>query len=95
MINSFISFLGQEWLKVLVSDVSAQQAHGNYKCGKCAKDRQKLRIAGHKVVTRNNNLDYTIARHYKENNHESAASLRFYGIEKISPNPRGAREIKK
>uniref|UniRef100_A0A667YBI4 Uncharacterized protein n=1 Tax=Myripristis murdjan TaxID=586833 RepID=A0A667YBI4_9TELE len=42
----------------------------------------------------NNNLDYAIARHYKEKNHGSAASLRFIGIERLLPIPRGGNIIK-
>lgn len=46
----------------------------------------KLRIAEHKAAIRNENMDYAIARHYKERNHASAASLKFIGIERVNPN---------
>ena len=44
----------------------------------------KLRIAEHKASIRNGNMDYAIARHYKEKGHGSAASLKFLGIEQVS-----------
>lgn len=54
----------------------------------------KLRIAEHKGAIRNGNMDYAIARHYKEKNHGSAASLKFIGIERIQQKPRGGNIIK-
>ncbi|KAL2083743.1 hypothetical protein ACEWY4_021516 [Coilia grayii] len=52
----------------------------------------KLRIAEHKAAIRNSNFDYAIARHYRDQGHGSAASLRFVGIEKVPPNPRGGQQ---
>ena len=49
----------------------------------------KLRIAEHKAAIRNGNMDYAIARHYKERGHGSASTLRFMGIEKVTPPVRG------
>lgn len=54
----------------------------------------KLRIAEHKAAIRNGNMDYAIAKHYKEHSHGSAATLRFVGIERVSLPPRGG-DIKK
>ncbi len=54
----------------------------------------KLRIAENKAAIRNNNLDYAIARHHKDKNHGSAASLRFTGTERVLPNPRGGNMVK-
>ncbi len=53
----------------------------------------KLRIAEHKAAVRNENMDYAIVRHYKERNHGPAASLKFTGIERVTPNPRGGNII--
>ena len=53
----------------------------------------KLRIAEHKAAIRNGNMDYAIARHYKEKKHGSATTLKFFGIEKVQPNPRGGNLI--
>lgn len=55
----------------------------------------KLRIAEHKAAIRNGNIDYAIARHYRDRNHGSAASLRFIGIERVLPNPRGGNLVQK
>lgn len=44
----------------------------------------KLHIAEHQTAIRNGNMDYNIARHFKERVHGSAASLKFIGLEKIS-----------
>ncbi|KAL7370856.1 hypothetical protein ABVT39_013021 [Epinephelus coioides] len=49
----------------------------------------KARIAEHKAAIRNQNMDYAIARHYVKANHGSSATLRFWGIEKISPSQGG------
>ena len=49
----------------------------------------KIRIAEHKAAIRHGNMDYAIARHYKEKNHGSAATLKFIGIEKVTLPPRG------
>ena len=57
------------------------------------KQNLKLRITEHKAAIRHNNMDYAIARHYKEQNHGAATSLKFIGIEKIEPNPRGGNLI--
>lgn len=54
----------------------------------------KLRIAEHKAAIRNNNMEYAIARHYKERNHGSASTLKFLGIERVMPSPRGGDIIK-
>ncbi|XP_063077568.1 uncharacterized protein LOC134467623 [Engraulis encrasicolus] len=54
----------------------------------------KLRIAEHKASIRNGNMEYAIARHYKDRNHGSATTLRFVGIERVMPNPRGGDLIK-
>lgn len=51
----------------------------------------KLRVAEHKATIRNGNMDYAIARHYKENG--SGTSLKFTGIERLCPNPRGGNMI--
>lgn len=55
----------------------------------------KLRIAKHKAAIRNGNMDYTIARHYRDRNHGSGASFKFIGIERILPNPRGGNLVQK
>ena len=49
----------------------------------------KIRIAEHKAAIRNGNMDYAIARHYKDKGHGSAATLKFIGLEKIELPPRG------
>lgn len=54
----------------------------------------KLRIAEHKAAIRNKNMDYAIARHYIQANHGSCASLKFWGIDKITPPPRGGDLVK-
>lgn len=54
----------------------------------------KLRIAEHKAAIRNGNMDYAIARHCREKNHGSVVSLKFLGIERISPSPRGGNIVK-
>ncbi|KAL2080587.1 hypothetical protein ACEWY4_024380 [Coilia grayii] len=54
----------------------------------------KLRFAEHKGAIRNGNMDYAIARHYKVMNHGSATSLKFIGLERVQPNPRGGNLIK-
>ena len=38
-------------------------------------------------------VDYAIARHYKEKNHGLATSLKFIGNERVRPNPRGGNLI--
>ena len=53
----------------------------------------KLGVAEHKAAIRNGNMDYAIARQYKEKNHGSATSLKFVGIERVRPNPRGGNLI--
>ena len=53
----------------------------------------KLRVAEHKAAVRNGNMDYAIARHYKEKNHGLATSLKFISIERVRPNPRGGNLI--
>ena len=62
-------------------------------CGKVyvgqTKRNLKVRIAEHKAAIRNGNMEYAIARHYKERNHGSTASLKFMGIEKVTMPPRG------
>ena len=55
----------------------------------------KTRIAEHKAAIRNNNMDYAIARHYAKAQHGSAATLKFWGIEKVSPLPRGGDMVNK
>ena len=42
---------------------------------------------------RNGNMDYAIARH-KEKNDGPATSLKFIGIERVLPSPRGGNLIK-
>lgn len=59
------------------------------------KRQLKLRIAEHKTAIRTQNMTYAMARHYKEANHGSPASLKFWGIEKIIPPPRGGDIIRK
>lgn len=54
----------------------------------------KMRIAEHKGAIRNGNMDYAIARHYKAMNHGSASTLRFIGLERVQPSPRGGNLIK-
>ena len=49
----------------------------------------KIRIAEHKAAIRHGNMDYAIARHYKERCHGSAATLKFIGLEKVTLPPRG------
>ena len=62
-------------------------------CGKVyvgqTKRNLKVRIAEHKAAIRNGNMEYAIARHYKERGHGSTASLKFMGIEKVTLPPRG------
>lgn len=48
-----------------------------------------LRTAQHKAAIRNGDMDYAVARQYKEKNHWSASSLRFVGIKRVKANPRG------
>ena len=55
----------------------------------------KIRIGEHKTAIRTGNLEYAMARHYIQANHGSPASLRFWGLEKISPPPQGGDIIKK
>ena len=55
----------------------------------------KLRIAEHKTAIRTNNMDYAIARHYSQFKHGSPASLKFWGIEKVSLSARGGDIINK
>ena len=55
----------------------------------------KVRIGEHKTAIRTGNLEYAMARHYKEANHGSPASLRFWGIEKIPTSSRGGDMIKR
>ena len=59
------------------------------------KRKLKLRIGEHKTAIRTQNPEYAMARHYKEANHGSPASLKFWGIEKIEAPPRGGDIIKK
>ena len=59
------------------------------------KRQLKLRISEHKTAIRTQNITYAMARHYKQANHGSPASLRFWGIEKITPPPRGGDIINK
>ena len=59
------------------------------------KRQLKLRRAEHKTAIRTQNLTYAMARHYKQANHGSPASLKFWGIEKITPPPRGGDIINK
>ncbi len=83
--------------------INCMSTHVIYKlicpCGKIyvgqTKRNFKLRIAEHKAAIRNGNMDYAIARHYKERAHGSAASLKFVGLEKISPSPRGGDIVKR
>ncbi len=42
----------------------------------------KTQIAEHKAAICSHNMDDAIARHYVQANHGSAASLKFWGIEK-------------
>ena len=49
----------------------------------------KTRISEHKTVICTQNMDYAMACHYAQPNHGSTASLKLWGIEKISPSPRG------
>ena len=47
----------------------------------------------HKGAIKNGNMDYAIARHYKEKNHGPATSLKFIGIKRVLPSPRGGNLI--
>lgn len=50
----------------------------------------KVRIAEHKAAIRNNNLDYSIAKHYVLAGHGSSPhALRFVGIERVRTSERG------
>ncbi len=40
-------------------------------------------------------MDFSIARHYRDRNHGFAASLKFVGIERVLPNPRGENLVQK
>ena len=40
-------------------------------------------------------MDYAIAKHYKEANHGSPSSLRFYGLERVTLSTRGGDILKK
>ena len=55
----------------------------------------KIRIGEHKTAIRTGNLEYAMARHYIQANHGSPASLKFWGIEKVSSLLRGGDIIKK
>lgn len=59
------------------------------------KRQLKLRIAEHKTAIRTKNITYAIARHYVQANHCSPASLRFWGIEKVTIPSRGGDVIRK
>lgn len=52
-----------------------------------AKRALKWRIAEHKTGIHTKNLEYTVAPHYVNANHESASTLKFWGIKKISRIP--------
>ena len=49
----------------------------------------KDRVAEHKTAIRVQNMDYAIARHYKDAGHGSPATLQFWGLEKVEESPRG------
>ena len=49
----------------------------------------KSHISEHNTAIRTQNMDYAAARLYAKAKHSSAASLKFWGIEQISPSPRG------
>ena len=59
------------------------------------KRQLKIRIGEHKTAIRTQNMEYAMARHFKEANHGSPASLKFWGIEKITAPPRGGDIINK
>lgn len=59
------------------------------------KRQLKIRISEHKTAIRTKNATYAMARHYMEANHGSPASLKFWGIEKISLPPRGGDIVNK
>lgn len=54
-----------------------------------AKQALKWRIAEHKTGIHTENLEYMVAPHYVNANHESASTLKFWGIKKISLIPQG------
>ena len=68
-------------------------------CGKAyvgqTKRQLKIRISEHKTAIRTGNLDYAMAKHYAEAQHGGPSSLRFIGIERILPPPRGGDILKK
>ena len=55
----------------------------------------KVRIGEHKTAIRTKNLEYAMARHYLQANHGSPASLKFWGIERITAPSRGGDIINK
>lgn len=52
-----------------------------------------LRTAEHKAAIRNGDVDYAVARQHKKKGRGSASSLRFVGIKRVKPNPRGGNLI--
>lgn len=52
-----------------------------------------LRTAEHKAAIRNGDVDYAVARQHKKKDRGSASSLRFVGIKRVKPNPRGGNLI--
>lgn len=55
----------------------------------------KVSIAEHKNAIRTKNATYAMARHYEQMQHGSPATFRFWGIESVSPSPRGGDIIQK
>lgn len=69
-------------------NILQRNARTVYKIGR-TKYILTLRIA----AIRNENMDYTIVSHCKDRNHGSAASLKFKGIERVTPNTGGGNII--
>lgn len=67
---------------------------GQTKCALKLASHAKYESAEHKAAIKNKNMDYAIARHYLKANHGSCASLKFWGIDIISPPYRGGDMIK-
>ena len=50
----------------------------------------KERVGEHKTAIRGGNMDYAIARHYKDAGHgANPDTLRFWGLERVPKSPRG------
>lgn len=58
------------------------------------KRRFRDRLAEHKYAIRTQNVDYPMAKHYKEQGHESSKSLKAMIIETIPQDTRGGDRLK-